>query len=68
MKYLVLLLFTFSLAAVDLQTVEQLFAAGEFAKCGKAVDELLNGKVSEKLKKSQKPSSKPGKPQDTRIG
>lgn len=32
MKYLVLLLFTFSLAAVDLQTVEQLFAAGEFAK------------------------------------
>lgn len=48
MKYLVLLLFTFSLAAVDLQTVEQLFAAGEFAKCGKAVDELLNGKVSEK--------------------
>lgn len=47
MKYLALLFLSFSLAAADFQTAEQLFAAGEFGKCGKVVEELLKTKLPE---------------------
>ncbi len=47
MKYLVLLFLSFSLTAADFQEAEQLFAVGEFGKCGKVVDELLDGKIPE---------------------
>ena len=48
MRHILLLIVTFSLAAADFETAEQLFAAGKFDQCAHVVDELLKGNPPEK--------------------